>query len=389
MSALQITRDLVGIPTAIGQSSGLFEQKAAEYIEGVLRRYPWLQLSRQEIGEGRYNVVAKSAGEPQLLLAGHMDTVELKTGWQHNPMGEVVDGRFYGVGAIDMKSGIACILAALEELGPVPGLTLLFYCDEEYDFKGMRYFIANEANVGRLAAVAEPTDLLLSTSMRGLIELKLVITGRTGHAARPFEGINALDAASSAVREVRDWLSQFDDVQLKRPVSNLAYVHGGVKLPTPDGYTIGCQGNNIADHAEMVFEVRPTRPELRASNLAGRFWENLTACGCEVTIETRHDLGSMNTEREAIADVVSLLDDVLVQYGAEYPPARAAHDQVYKDPTKSGYGDGQMIAERYGIPVFEMGPVGGNMHGAEEWVDIPSLDLCTSFYRRLIEHACR
>ena len=159
MTALQIVQDLVGIPTATGQEGGLFEQGAAEYIEALLRqRYPWLRLSRQDIGEGRFNVVAKSDGEPQLLLAGHLDTVELKTGWNHNPAGEIAGNRLYGVGSIDMKSGIACIVAALDGLEPVPGLTLLFYCDEEYDFKGMRHF----NGISRLLGIINVNNQLLS-----------------------------------------------------------------------------------------------------------------------------------------------------------------------------------------------------------------------------------
>jgi acetylornithine deacetylase/succinyl-diaminopimelate desuccinylase-like protein len=391
MNALQITQALVAIPTAQNQPTRLFEQDAALFIEAYLRdHHPWLRLTRQEIGDGRFNVVAKSGGEPQLLLAGHLDTVELKTGWRYNHAGEIVGDRFYGVGAIDMKSGIACILAALEGLKPVDGLTLLFYCDEEYDFKGMRHFIANEKSVGRLAAVAEPTDLRLSTSMRGLIEIKLAVTGRTGHAARPTEGINALDMLYKAVAEVRGWLCQFDDEQLKQPVSNLAWVHGGVKLPQDDGpFTIGCQGNNIADYAEAVFEVRPTRPELRAAQLVDQFIGSLEGSGCQASSEVRHDLGSMNTDRDMIANVVDMLREVLSDGADSYAPAKAASDTIYKDPTQSGYGDGQMVAERYGIPVFEMGPVGGNMHGADEWVDIPSLDICTAFYARLIKETCR
>lgn len=388
MSPLSLTRVLVALPTHVGDSND--EREASTYVATYLeQRYPWLRVQRQDIGDGRFNVIARSPGQPRLLLAGHLDTVDPRPGWQFNPLGEEVGERFYGIGANDMKGGVACILAALEDLSPVEGLTLLFYCDEEYDFAGMKAFLGQTAEPrAQLAAVAEPTDLRLSNALRGLLELRVTVHGKTGHAARPYEGINAIDMLFESLVAVRVWLEQFNDIHLQRPCSNIAFFRGGLDKGDREGnFVLGQQGNNIADWAEAVFEVRTTRPELRTPVLAARLATELTSRRCTFEITTRHDLGSLNTRREDLTTVEGILRKVLAD-NTPLDSAAAALAQLYKDPFTSGYGDGQMIAEHWGIPVFELGPVGANMHAPDEWVEIESLNVCTTFYRQLITQYC-
>lgn len=390
MSPLALTRALVALPTHVGDSND--EREASTYVATYLeQRYPWLKVRRQAVGDGRFNVIASSPGQPLLLLAGHLDTVDPLPGWQPdiNPLGEEVGDRFYGIGANDMKGGVACILAALEDLPPVEGLTLLFYCDEEYDFAGMKTFLEQtDEPRALLAAVAEPTSLRLSNALRGLLELRVVVHGKTGHAARPYEGINAIDMLFESLSAVRIWLERFNDINLQKPCSNIAFFRGGLEMLDSKGnFVLGEQGNNIADWAEAVFEVRTTRPELRTPMLAARLETELTSRRCTYEIYPRHNLGSLNTRREDLITVEGILKQVLTD-NSTLDSAAAALAQLYKDPFTSGYGDGQMIAEQWDIPVFELGPVGANMHAPDEWVEIKSLDVCTAFYRQLITRYC-
>lgn len=126
----------------------------------------------------RFNVIGLLAGESeeQLLFNGHMDTV--KTGvpntWTKPPLGGLIeDGRLYGRGACDMKSGLAAMIFAIEALvkcGITPHKSILFTAviDEEVFFKGTRALI----DTGKLkhctrAYVSEPTSLCIATSLQG------------------------------------------------------------------------------------------------------------------------------------------------------------------------------------------------------------------------------
>lgn len=125
-----------------------------------------------------------------LVLNGHLDTVPVDDPeeWLHPPFAGVIDGgRVYGRGACDMKGGLAVAVAvgqwlASREAAP-DRLVLHFAMGEERGEPGTEALI--EAGfVAPAGVVLEPTDLAVATAQRGLITLKITITGRAGHASR-------------------------------------------------------------------------------------------------------------------------------------------------------------------------------------------------------------
>ena len=78
---------------------------------------------------------------PAILLAGHLDTVPVVDPDQLVPYEK--EGRIYGRGAVDMKAGVTILLEMIPYLlkNNIPFM-MLFYCDEEYNFLGMKKFIS-------------------------------------------------------------------------------------------------------------------------------------------------------------------------------------------------------------------------------------------------------
>ena len=210
MDAVELTRALVAIESI---NPGGSEHACARYL-GDLLAGEGFQVRYHEFAPGRTSVVASRGGRPgsrHLCFAGHIDTVPLgNAGWSVDPFGgEIHDGKLYGRGVTDMKSGIASFVCAAVELGEAlddgPGLLLIMAAGEETGCEGSRPLgeeLAKEFQVGAMV-IAEPTYNLPKVGHRGAFWLRMTATGKTAHGSMPELGINALYKAARAVIEAR------------------------------------------------------------------------------------------------------------------------------------------------------------------------------------------
>lgn len=378
MNIIQLTQKLVSMPSYIGANTN--EKAIGDFVFRYLRQFPYLKVRKQRIAKNRFNIIAETKGVPWLLLAGHLDTVEPKQGWSKNQFkGIVEDQRLYGLGALDTKSGIAAMLSALQNFTQISGLTLLFYCDEEYDFQGMKKFIdQTKIKNWDLAILTEPTNLQIWNAHRGLIEIYFSIQGKSGHASNPTSGKNAINGITDTLNDLQKWLSKFDAPVLGSPSLNIAYVRGGLDLgKNKKEVLIGKQGNNIADFAEAIIDIRPTKIELRAEKIIEQLQKVLKTRGYQLlNFSIRHNYGSLYTDPNKL----KLLEKVMKQ---------TINKAEYLNPTKKGYGDGQLLQEKFDIPVIYLGPKGTNAHGIDEWVDISSIKKLQEVYSTIIKEYCQ
>src|SRR5258708_35714382 len=133
---VELARDLIRLDTTNPPGE---EHLAVELIE-LLLRDAQIEFGRYESESGRPNLVAhvKGRGEaPPLLLQGHVDVVTtVNQDWRHRPFGgDIIDGYLWGRGALDMKSGVAMMVAAMIRAhsrgGPPGDLVLAVLADEE------------------------------------------------------------------------------------------------------------------------------------------------------------------------------------------------------------------------------------------------------------------
>jgi succinyl-diaminopimelate desuccinylase len=144
----------------------------------------------------------REAGRPLVLLAGHVDTVPA----QGNLPGRIEDGVVIGLGASDMKGGVAVMLELAEwTLTGVQDLDLgfLFFTREELpaDESPVPEFLATcpEALEADLVIVLEPTDNELHLGCVGNLSAQLTFRGVSAHSARPWTGENAIHKAAAAL----------------------------------------------------------------------------------------------------------------------------------------------------------------------------------------------
>lgn len=378
MSVERLLQQLVAIPSYVDETHD--EHAVADFIISQLQMLSYVSIERQEVSTGRYNVIARTKGEPRLLIAGHMDTVCPKSGWDTDQLKcTEKDGKTFGLGVVDTKGGIAALITTLTKFQSVEGLTAMFYCDEEYNFAGMRRYLSEgDAAQHKLAVVIEPTGTQLWNAHRGLIEIKIVVRGKSGHAANPASGVNAVDAMQKIFSVVRETLADYSTDALGATSMNIAGVRGGTFRGVGESGDplLAVQGNNIPDYAEAVIDIRPAHPDLRAALL-----EKIVHAAAEkegAVVESFvivHDLGALHTAQHDLADVEKIVEQI-------------TGSASYIDATKKGYGDGQLISESAHIPVVYIGPTGGNAHGANEWIETPSLETVAAIYEGIIKKYC-
>ncbi len=183
------------------------EEPAAHFIADVLKKNG-IESRLQWAAPQRPNLIARLKGRnpgPTIIYNGHMDVVPAGDGWTEAPFGgDIKDGRLYGRGAADMKSGVAAMLYAIIVLKrlavPFAGEIILFFnVDEELLNLGMKTFIAGEVNAD-YAVVGEPTGLNLCIGHLGCSRFTLRTRGTPGHTSVVDHPDNAIYKMAGLIR---------------------------------------------------------------------------------------------------------------------------------------------------------------------------------------------
>jgi succinyl-diaminopimelate desuccinylase len=169
----------------------------------------------------RINVVGRhdgSANGPAIHLNGHFDVVPVGLGWTRDPFGgEVDNGRLYGRGSCDMKSGIAAAVFAAEAIrragvGHRAPIEISGTVDEESGgFAGVGWLAENKwisRDRTRAVIIPEPFGVdRVCVGHRGVYWFEVIAEGRIAHGSMPYLGINAVEGMSHFLDLVRDELS--------------------------------------------------------------------------------------------------------------------------------------------------------------------------------------
>jgi acetylornithine deacetylase len=160
--------------------------------------------------DSRVNVVARwgpassgagdDSGSGSLLLQGHVDVVSPgdERLWERSPWsGDVVDGRLYGRGSCDMKSGVSAgifALAALKRIGLQPAHEIMFQSVTGEESGGMGALATIVRGYRADAAIIlEPTNRQACPLQAGALTFRLTVTGKAAHGAMKSDGVSAID----------------------------------------------------------------------------------------------------------------------------------------------------------------------------------------------------
>jgi succinyl-diaminopimelate desuccinylase len=369
---LEILRDLVRIPSQYGT-----EHEISSWIFDFLIDVGY-EAYTVEVLESGPDVIAEfivDRAKPYILLNSHSDTVEEMRGWTRNPYGELVDDKFYGIGACDMKSGLAVQLAIMEGLKKdefKPRLNIMFTAvtDEELWSRGTITLIDQNIITPEKVAyaiVGEPHYLgNFLVGRRGRLILDITIHGKAAHGATPERGVNAINEAARLVQSLESldvgYMEEFDIGGSK---CFLAINGGVISLSVPETVQLVLDRHYLPTQtSEMVLDavleiIKNT--ELDPSTIV------------EVNIHPR--------PTRAPLPFYTPLDNPLVRItGEEVKLATGIEPRFLLGRTVA---DSNFIG-MLGIPTIDLGPSGKGSHSADEWCDVSSLKQLYQVYQGIL-----
>lgn len=376
---LALAQKLISLPSYVSGKQD--ETPMTDFLAGFLKdTFPEIIVEKQYLRKSkRCNLILRGRGATELFVLGHIDTVQPKDSWRTNPFEPIVqDGKLYGLGAADMKSSLAAFLWALmqnKQDVALDNLLLLMYVDEECDFKGIRRFIGSDvADIKPELTLSLDGELAVGTGCRGLIELSLTFKGKSGHAANPTNGVNAVTRTAATLEAVSQELGNFSNADLGPTTTNLAYMQGGTTQESGREVVWLQEGNVIPDTAEVIFEVRPATAGLNAKLVRQKIKRAAKAQGLEVAKATiRHDITPWPVQYDKQS---------LVLLRSVYTKADVPFRQ--SDRKLQGYIDAQMVAEKIPAPTFIIGTGGENKHGANENVPLENIEQAARLYQAIL-----
>jgi succinyl-diaminopimelate desuccinylase len=296
---------------------------AAGFVKG------WLEARDIEVAEHDYHglpvlvaAVGPATGAPTIILHGHVDVVPAHPE-QFTPRTE--GDRLIGRGSYDMKGGLATMMCALRDVA-------------EQD-----WLVREHGITGDFAITGEPTNLHIGIQAKGVLALRILVTGTAAHGSTPWVGDNAILKAHDAFRRIETLpFSRESSDLFDRPSINLARINGG------DAF------NKVPDRCEMDVDIRYLP----------------------------------NQDPGAILAQIREIPDTEIVRCATWPPAVVSRTNPYVVALREAVGtltgdeslsvgrDGASDAITFleaGIPAVEFGPSGAGHHGPDEWVSIASL----------------
>jgi succinyl-diaminopimelate desuccinylase len=260
-----------------------------------------------------------------------------------------VDGdRLIGRGAYDMKGGLAAMMAALQELALQQAVRVHFLCvsDEESDEEEQRGsdYLVEQGYLGDFAITGEPTDLHVGVEAKGVLAMRIEVTGTAAHGSTPWEGDNAVLKAVDVFRQIESlpFAREASDL-FDRPSTNLGRVLGGDAVnKVPDVCTIDVDVRFLpGQDPDAILEAVNALPDTRV-------------------VKTFRRSPAMVQRENPFVQVLS--------QAIENIAPRARGISVGRD----GASDAVCFIDA-GVPAVEFGPEGAGHHGPEEWVSIRSL----------------
>ena len=349
---LALLKDLVDIDSNSFDKAGVDRVGARLVSFFESHEIPHETVPLQTYGDAIRAVVSGGDGNQPILLCGHRDTV-FQTGEVDKRPFSTEGGKAFGPGVADMKPGLvinAFILAAFHKFGGHPNpLVGLFTGDEEIGSPESKDVIIAEAEKARLAFNSEPSRPSgnIVTRRKGGIFCRCEITGVAAHSGGFFEdGRSAIEELARKVQA----LHALTDLE-KGITINVGLVGGGQSVNTvaADAYcAIDIRYREQADREPVLAKVRA-------------ICETTTVDGTSSSLQIKGEFYPLNPSQQSAE-----LFDIYRQIAAGDGVAVAGDHS-------GGCADSGFIAA-VGTPVIcGVGPVGGNYHRPDEWMEIASL----------------
>lgn len=311
-------------------------------------------------------VIGRLVGSgPHLLLIGHLDTV-FDPGTAAARPYRTEDRRAFGPGVTDMKAGLLAglhAIAALHEVGVQPAITFVANPDEEigspFSTPHIRALAAEHDAAFVLESARANGDIV--SARKGIADYEVTLTGRAAHAGvEPEKGRSAILEAARQVVALHALNGRWPSVTL-----NAGVIHGGTRP------------NVVAERCQLQLDLRAATAS-EFDQAAAEVAAIVTHTSLDgVTAELRRVAHHPPMERSlAAARLVALAQEIAAELGFSV-----------RDAATGGASDANTTSAA-GLPSLDgLGPVGGDDHSVDEWLDLDSIVPRTTLLAGLLARA--
>lgn len=364
-------QEMIGfLETLVNIDSGSHDKKGVDEVGKLLRaEYENIgfqcRVSEQEKYGNHLILQHETADEPSILLIAHMDTVFEKGTASERPF-HIEGDRAYGPGVADMKGSQVTLLYAMKYLRnnhpeSLRNVIILLNSDEEIGSPSSRAIIEELSETVDYALVMEPArkDGSIVTSRRGGGTYKLKIKGRAAHSGvAPQDGHSAIEEMGHKIVKLSELTNHDEGISI-----NVGKVKGG-------GAT-----NVVADAATLYVDVR-VQNDAQSKEIKERFEEicavpDVEGTKIKLTGGIRRPPMELDTENKELLKVVQDVGESI---------------DIDVSHTHTGGGSDASFPSHLGVATVDgLGPVGGEMHSAKEYLELDSIVERTGLLAKTIQ----
>ncbi|AQX20710.1 succinyldiaminopimelate desuccinylase [Bartonella sp. CDC_skunk] len=376
---VQILQTLIRCPSVTPHEAG-----ALSTLEHFLRKMGFCverPIFVDKNTEDVENLYAKIGSEgPHLMFAGHSDVVppgELEN-WTYPPFeGVISQGKLYGRGAVDMKGGIACFIAAMARFlkkKTLKGMvSFLITGDEEGPtINGtvkLLEWAVQKGEKWNAAIVGEPTSVnivgdMIKIGRRGSISGIITIKGRQGHVAFPERAANPLPLASKLIQALTQTALDQGTKDFQASHLELTSIDTGNLsvniIPAQTVIRFNIRYNDLWTKETLVAEIEKRLASVHSENDQVPYYQLEWIYGLGGVFLTKND------------KLIGILSNAIKSVTGNIP----------EYSTSGGTSDARFIKDY--CPVVEFGLPGQTMHMVDECVTLDAIENLTSIYERFI-----
>lgn len=328
-------------------------EKILEIALSYVKEYTVERFENDGVKSALVYTADKRPSKFKVILNGHLDVVPGKED-QYTP--RINGDRLYGVGSMDMKASVVCLIMAFKEVASKVNypLALQLVTDEEIGgFNGTKYQIEQGVK-GDFVIAGESTGLQIANRAKGVLQVKISTKGKTAHGAYPWRGKNAV------------WdMNTFLNLLLKRyPIPAQQEWITTVNLSKI--ITSNNSFNKIPDDCEIWLDIRYIPED--ADSIVNTI-KKLLPKGFKLEILEKEPALYVSENNQYVKEIQKIGAEVIKKkvntYGAQ------------------GTSDARHYT-RIGMSGIEFGPIGGNIGSDNEWVSIKSLKLYYQILKKFL-----
>lgn len=315
MNVINTLSDLIKINTTNPPGN---EKEITHYIRNQFRGHD--DMIELDHGDNRASLLVTIRGESdeKVAIVGHIDTVPVSDPgvWKYPPFdAHIENGRMYGRGTSDMKSGVACMIALGDyfiqnKIKPNRTIQLIFTADEEADGIGiLDVFDKGFLDDTDFILVPENTSNDVVLKEKGALWISVELFGKSAHGARPDLGINSIEIVYELTRELQSFVeNSCNDELLGNSTVSLNTISGGEKV------------NMIADYCKAEIDIR-ANPDLDNKDILNyleklirKFEHKYQGLNVKYHVLTDRPSLEMSSQNPFVREFIDVLDTMNLAY---------------------------------------------------------------------------